>query len=70
MHGIKQLSQEIDVFENKDMVLWFAAEIFLAFIKWENWSDYALKISIENRLSPVTWSTKLSSSLVNPIHCL
>ena len=51
MHGIKQLSQEIDVFENKDMVLWFAAEIFLAFIKWENWSDYALKISIENRLS-------------------
>ena len=51
MHGIKQLSQEIDVFKNKDMVLWFAAEIFLAFIKWENWSDYALKISIENRKS-------------------
>ena len=69
MHGIKQLSQEIDVFENKDMVLWFAAEIFLAFIKWENWSDYALKISIENRKS-VTKSTKLSSSLVNPIYCL
>ena len=67
MHGIKQLSQEIDVFENKDMVLWFAAEIFLA--SWVNWSDYALKISIENRLS-VTWSTKLSSSLVNPIYCL
>ena len=38
MHGIKQLSQEIDVFENKDMVLWFAAEIFLA--SWVNWSDY------------------------------
>ena len=69
MHGIKQLSQEIDVFQNKDMVLWFAAEIFLASIKWVNWSDYALKISIENRLS-VTWSTKLSSSLVNPIYCL
>ena len=69
MHGIKQLSQEIDVFENKDMVLWFAAEIFLASIKWGNWSDYALKISIENRLS-VTWSTKLSSSLVIPFYCL